>query len=112
VHSHCGQLHPGPSFVLGRIDHRHLANPGSAQNKSNGAAALPAADDHDILVDARPVRDPILRVGPNQPQCVAASISRSIIRSLIKLELFEKVAQSIINSRTQKSLLTLGEVRK
>src|SRR5271169_6750765 len=57
----------GSRLVLGHVDHRDSADPGTAQSKGKGAAALPAPDDHDVVVDPGPVRNPVLRIGPDQP---------------------------------------------
>ncbi len=61
----------GPCLVLGHVDYRDLAYPGAAQSKGKGAAALPAANDHDVVVDPGPVRDPVLRVGSDQSERLA-----------------------------------------
>ena len=43
-----------------------LPMPGAAQRKGERAAGLPAADDGDVVVDARAVRHPVGRIGTNQ----------------------------------------------
>ena len=53
-------------FVLRRIDHRYLADAGATQRKGERTPCLAAADDRHVVVDAGSVRDPVLRIGPDE----------------------------------------------
>ena len=69
-HVHPRRIGPdaGPVLIRRLVDHRDPADPGPAQRKGQGAAALPAADDRDVVVYPLPIRHPVRRIGTNQPQ--------------------------------------------
>jgi len=67
MHPRRGQPDTRLRLVRGSVDHRHLADPGSTQRKGKSAAALSTADDGHVVINLRPLRHPILRIGPNEP---------------------------------------------
>ena len=78
-HIHPGRIapYPGPCFVRGHVDDRDFADPGPAQRKGKSAAALPAADDHDVVVDPGPVGTQFCGSGPISRNAVRAAASGS-----------------------------------
>ena len=47
---------------------------GAPQREGKRRARLPAADDHDIVIEAGTLDDPVLRVGADEAQCFACEM--------------------------------------
>src|ERR1700747_2565566 len=100
MHAGGGQPDTRSRLVLGGIDDRHPANPSPAQREGKSAAALPAADDHDIVVDTLSLGHPILRVRPDQSQSIAGFlIGIGRLEHVLWRELCQFVGNSIIGQR-------------
>ena len=67
---HAGGIEPDTGTLLVRrgIQHGDFANSGPAQCVGAGASGLTAADDRDVMVDARAIRNPVGRIGTEQAQ--------------------------------------------
>lgn len=64
----------GSVLGRGRGDDRDAADAGAAQRERKGAAALAAADDQHVVVEAVTLRDPVLGRRPQQAQRFAGSL--------------------------------------
>ena len=86
-HVHPGRVEPdaGARFVGRLVDHRHPADTGAAQREGQRTARLSAADDDNIVVDPAPLRDPVLRVGSDQPQRPAGAGIGVVLRRACSL---------------------------
>jgi hypothetical protein len=70
LHPRGGQPDASLRFVRRGVDHRDFADAGAAQREGQRATGLPTADQHHVVVDARRVRDPVLRIRTDQAQGV------------------------------------------
>ena len=68
VHPRFCQPDAGAGLVRGGVDDADPADAGALQGEGEGRAGMAAADDDDVMIDAVPLRDPVVGEGAEQAE--------------------------------------------